>query len=369
MLDWGVHGVMKLIWTCSWFLVPVWLLLTWWSHKKRRLQGNLFGDQKLVYATVKSAIWKSKQDHIRARSGDPGQALRLIRGSVRRRENLRIFLITIALFAVAIALGRPQWGLRQEEIHQQGIDIVLCVDTSESMKAQDVAPGRLDKARSEIATLLTQLDGNRVGLVGFATTTRLHCPLTLDFRGLRSILDHSLSYGPGTDVEAAVVACKRILEGSDARTRAIVMISDGEDHGGDIDNAIDIARESGIRVFTLGVGTPEGGPIPLGKAENDGYKKKNGELVWTRLEEETMERLARETGGKYFPTTATETEAILLAQEIDKLEKSEFSQTMTTHREDHFGIFLLIAVLMIALEIAIESIGSITWEDADEIAR
>jgi len=368
MLTWGVHGIMRIIWIFSWCIAPLWLLMNWWSHKRRRAKGKSYGDQKLVYATIRQSAWRTEKDYVKARSGDTGQALKLIRQALRSRENLKILLITVALLSIATAIGRPQWGMRQEEVHQQGVDLVLCVDTSESMKAQDIAPSRLDKARSEIASILSQLDGNRVGLVGFATTTRLHCPLTLDFRGLRSILDNSLSFGPGTDVEAAVSACVRILKNSDARTKAILLISDGEDHGGDIDNAIELARTNNIRIFTLGVGTLEGGPIPLGKAENDGYKKKNDEIIWTKLEEDTMNRLADETGGAYFRITGTETEALSLIQEIDKLEKSDFSQTMTTHREDQFGIFLLIAAMMIALEVVLEPVGRLIWEDADEIA-
>ncbi len=144
------------------------------------------------------------------------------------------------------------------------------------------------------------------GLVGFATTTRLHCPLTLDYRGLRSILDHSLSLGPGTDIEAAVTACLRVLKNSEARSRAIVIISDGEDHGGNIDKAIEMARSEGIRIYTVGIGTPEGGPIPEGDVGSGGYKKKNGELVWTKLDESTLVRMSDATEGRYFRVTPTE---------------------------------------------------------------
>ncbi|HPQ41610.1 MAG TPA: VWA domain-containing protein [bacterium] len=367
MLTWGVAGPARFLWLAAWLLLPAWIALIWYGHRQRRRQGRRFGEIRLAYRTIDPRIWKSAADHRRALSGPSDQNRRLVRNSLRIRSNLKTVILMTALVMILAALGRPQWGSRQEEVHQQGIDLVLCVDTSESMKAQDVAPSRLDKARSVIGSLLSQLGGNRVGLVGFATTTRLHCPLTLDFRGLRSILDHSFSFGPGTDVEAAIAACVRVLEHSDARSRAVVLISDGEDHGGDLDNAIDMARKNGIRIFTLGIGTPEGGPIPLGDGEADGYKKKDGELVWTRLEEDTMKRLAEETGGKYYRATATETEAVQLAADVAGLEKSEFSQTVVTRREDQFGIFLLIAALLLALETALESYRTIAWEDADEV--
>lgn len=366
MLDWGLQGSMKFWWYCSWSIIPLYLVLTWWSHKRRRSQGRVFGDPALIYASIPSSYWKSKKAYRKSRAGDTGHVLSLIRRSKRFRENAKTVLITLALISILMAAGRPQWGLKQEEVHQLGVDIVLCVDTSESMKAQDIAPSRLDKARSIIASLLNQLSGNRVGLVGFATTTRLHCPLTLDFRGLRSILDHSFSFGPGTDIEAAMSACIRVLDNSDARTRTIILISDGEDHGGDIDKAIQMARGADIRVFSVGVGSLEGGPIPLGEDEDDGYKKSNGELIWTRLEEETMTRLAQETGGAYFRATAVESEVVALTRAVDALEKSDFSQTMTTRKEDQFGLFLLLAGLLLAIELAMESVGTVNWEDADE---
>jgi len=367
MIHWGLQGWFRGVWVAAWLLVPAWIILVWYSHRKRRKQGDRFGDITLLFRTIDSRIWRTSDDRRRARSGPSKHNRYLVRNAIRSRANLKTGLLILSLFLILIALGRPQWGARQEEVHQQGIDLVLCVDTSVSMKAQDVAPSRLDKARSEIASLLSYLSGNRVGLVGFASTTRLHCPLTLDFRGLRSILDHSFSFGPGTDVEMAIEACIRVLENSDARSRAVVLISDGEDHGGDLDRAIERAREHRIRIFTLGIGTPEGGPIPLGDEEDDGYKKKNGELVWTRLEEDTMRRLAEETGGAYYRVTAMELEAASLADDIERLEQSEFSQTMVTRREDQFGIFLLIAALLLAVEMVLEPYRTLSWEDPDEV--
>ena len=366
MLDWGVTGMMRVVWYLSWSLGPLWLVLTWWSHKRRQKQGQKFGEPRLTLATATSSIWKTESHLRQARSGKKETVVNLIRSSLRRRENMKTILVLLALIAISVALGRPQWGHRQEEVHQQGVDMVLCVDTSVSMKAQDVAPSRLDKARSEIGSLLAQLSGNRVGLVGFATTTRLHCPLTLDFRGLRSILDHSFSFGPGTDVEAAISACARVLESSDARTRVVLLISDGEDHGGNIDRAIDLANNANIKIFTLGIGTREGGPIPLGDKEDDGYKKVKDELVWTRLEDDVMRRLAAETGGEYFEASSTETEVLAITTAIDQLEKSEFSQTMTTRREDQFGWFLLLAAFLLALEIVFDPVGTIAWEDSSD---
>ncbi|MBN1878997.1 VWA domain-containing protein [bacterium] len=364
MMGWGIQNTTA--WVVSWFLIPAFIFLVLWSHRRRIKNATRFGDLKLVLANLPDSIWKQPSDEIKNRSGDPAQRLRLIRRNLRYREISKVLMMMIALLAILTAMGRPQWGTRQEIVHQMGIDLVLCVDTSESMRAQDVAPDRLNKARSIINSLLSQLDGNRVGLVGFATTTRLHCPLTLDYRGLRSILDYCLTLGPGTDIEAAVAACLRVLQNSEARSRAIIIISDGEDHGGNIEKAIDMARSNGVRIYTVGVGTLEGSPIPEGDTGSQGYKKKDGELVWTKMEESVLVQLADKTGGRYFRASPEETEARILASEIRNLETTEFSQTMTTRQEDQFGIFLLLALLFLSMDCALDRIGTIRWEDRHE---
>lgn len=363
-MEWGVQNLYA--WFAGWLLIPVLIGLVIWSHRRRMRFMTRFGDLKLLFSSVPDEIWKPGSDAERSRSGDPAQRTRLLRQALRHREWIKAALVTLAVAAVLIAFGRPLWGSRQEVVHQMGIDLVLCVDTSESMLAQDVAPDRLEKAKSLIGSLLEELDGNRVGLVGFATTTRLHCPLTLDYRGLDSILEHCLTLGPGTDIEAAVAACLRVLKNSEARTRAIVILSDGEDHGGNIDKAIETARANGVRIYTIGIGSSEGAPIPEADSGSEGYKKKNGELVWSRLDETVLSRMADQTGGRYFRASPGESEAGMLASEIRGLDKTEFSQTVTTRKEEQFGVFLLFALLCLSLDAVLSRVGTVRWEDRHE---
>ncbi len=362
----GVTGFMFWLWITGWICVLLLLALSWWGNRKRRRDIDRFGKQSVLYRVFTPDIWHSQQDHELSERGNQERQVRLIRRSLRRRRNSKLALFILAMICLVMAAGKPRWGNRQEEIFQEGIDLVLAVDSSFSMKAEDTAPNRLEKAKSEVAALLERITGNRVALIGFATTTRLHCPLTLDFRGLRSILDHSISLGPGTNLENAVQASLRLLATSEARGKAIVVISDGEHHEGDVQRAIETARSAGIRIFTLGVGTPEGGPIPESGDARDSYKKQNGELVWTRLEEEPLKTLSRETGGKYFRATAIESEIDALAEQINGLEKTEFSQTVTTRKEERFGIFIFLAIIFLALESVLGDYRRLHWERSDD---
>ena len=260
------------------------------------MDAEKFGRYKTILRLMPDDIWKTQSDAQQAHTGDQEIRVKLVRRAFRRRRNLKYSLLLIAAAAIILAFGHPQWGTRQEEIFKRGIDLVLLVDTSYSMNAQDIAPSRLEKAKSEIDSLLNLLEDNRVALVSFAETTRLHCPLTLDFRGLESILDHSLNMGPGTNLKSAVDESLRVLQKSTARTKAILLISDGEDHEGDIDSILNELEAQNVKLFALGIGTPEGGPIPdvenspSADLKNAGYKKKNGEIVWTKLVEEDLIR-------------------------------------------------------------------------------
>ncbi len=364
-MEFGVSGTDWILWFAGWCSIFVVVVVIWIGGRKRHEDGERFGQMNVIYRTVTNALWKTSEDLENAGSGDPVHQVRLVRRALRSRRNVKMVFLVGAMVCLVIALGKPRWGMRQEEIYQRGIDIVLLVDTSESMKAEDIAPNRLEKARSEIASLLENLEGNRIALIGFASTTRLHCPLTLDFRGLRSILDNSLTLGQGTNVENAINEGLGLLTKSTARTKAMIILSDGEGHEGDIEKAIQSVRAAGVQIFGVGIGTPEGGPIPEndGQTPGDGYKKRNGELVWTKLDETTMIRLAKETDGAYYRATPSEQETTSIAAQIENMEKSEFSQTMTTRREDRFGIFIFLAIFLLAIEAALGDFRPIVWED------
>jgi len=363
MMEFGVTGFEQWIWITAWFAVPSIVFLLWWGEKKRKSDGKKLGQFNTIFRLVTDDIWKTGSDAQKARYGDQNIRTKAARLAFRKRRNIKSIFLVLAIVCMILAMGKPRWGAKQEKIYKQGIDLVLLVDTSKSMKAEDVAPSRLAKAKSEIAALLAQLENNRVGLVGFASTTKLHCPLTLDFRGLRSILEHSLTLGTGTNIEKAVLKALQVLKGSDVPSKAIIIISDGEGHEGDIDNVIQMAQNTNVNIFCLGIGTMEGGPIPETSGNGSAnYKKQHDKLVWTKLTETSLKKIAEETGGQYFRASDTEIEAKSLADEIKSMEKTRFSQTVTTRKDEQFGFFLILAILFLAIELCLGDFGSVTWE-------
>jgi Ca-activated chloride channel homolog len=353
-MSWGASGLNFFFWMGSLLIAIFIIVIVWIGRRMNKKDIQRFGYPPTLYRIFTNEIWKSHIDVNAMQTGGSIRTSKLIRQNLKKRRMLKDVLLFAALVLIIIASGRPQWGVRQEPVVQQGIDLVILLDTSESMKVEDVAPNRLAKAQSEISALLDSMQGNRVALIGFASTTRLHCPLTLDFRGLKSILMNSLSYGIGTDLEAAINEGLRVLRSSESKTKAFVVLSDGENHEGDLESAVQAVQQAGVRIFAIGIGTPEGGPIPE-QAENgeESYKKRNGELVWSRLDETTLQTITEATSGAFFRASGTETEALTLSNMIQQLEKTEFSQKVTTHQEERFGIFLIVAVLLMAVEAAL----------------
>ena len=363
-MDFSASGIHYWVWILCWISIVGVLWTIRRGHKRARKNLDRFGRVGTLFRLIPDEIWRSETDAEKAQRHDPAYAVKSIRRNLRSRRRIKEIILVMALILIVIAVGRPRWGVKQEDIFQKGIDIVLLIDVSLSMKAQDIAPSRLDKAKSEIATILSMLENNRVGLVSFATSTRLHCPLTLDFRGLRSILDHSLSVGPGTNIANAVSGALRVLNKSDARSKAVILFSDGEGHDGDISEVTRELNAAGVHLFCVGIGTLEGGPIPeVSEEGSSGYKKSQGELIWTKLDEDSLKQLAVNTGGAYFRATDMELEAIQLTNAINSLEKTEFSQTVTTRKEERFAVFLLIAVILLALEAGLGDFRAMVWED------
>ncbi len=266
------------------------------------------------------------------------------------------FLLVTALIFLVVALAQPQWGEEKKKIKRKGIDLIFLVDTSLSMLAEDVKPNRLEKARFEMRSFLRHLKGDRVGIVTFAGSGFLQSPLTLDYSAFSLFADSiEVGYIPdmGTSMSEGIHTAVRSLPGDTNKHRAVVILSDGENMEEDIQNAIESAKKAGVRLYTIGIGTKAGEPIPL-KSETgkmSGYKKdKFGEVVISKLNEPLLGKIASETEGLYFPATPGETETGLIYQHIQSLGKKEFKEQLLVEREDHFQSFLLIGILLLLLE-------------------
>lgn len=291
------------------------------------------------------------------RMASPSVAERLMPYASPRRRRWKAAIVSVAMLFVGIALIGPRFGSQIKEVKREGVDLIIALDVSLSMQAQDVAPNRLDRSRNEIKKLLDDLAGDRVGLVLFSGDAFLQCPLTNDYGAVRLFLDVAnpgLIPTPGTDFGAAlrtaISAFDNATEESDEqRTQALLIISDGENHVPDIDQLLNEARREGIVIFSAGVGETDGVPIPVAR-NRDGavYKKdRQGQVVTTRLEEEMLQKLAED--GAYFRIAKTASSLSKITTALDRLEKNEFGVEQFEEYDEKFqwplafAIFLLLA--------------------------
>lgn len=323
-----------------------------WSHPSALLA------LLAVPAAVALFAWAAarRREALAAFAG-PEQA-RSAEGLARRRRR-QAALVVLALGALALALAGPRYGLQQREARQEGLDLVIALDLSNSMRAEDVAPSRLERAKFEIGRLLEGLAGSRVGLVIFAGEAFLQCPLTTDFGALRLFLEAAepdLIPTQGTDFAEMLRAALQALEPDEAegepRTRALLVVSDGEDHSEGFRSALASAREAGIALFAAGVGTPEGAPIPLRRGGRlVGHKTdRRGEVITTRLVEGSLRRLAE--GGAYVRLGHEGGDLGDLSGALARLERSVLAAEALEAHAERFQWPLALALLLLAVRIA-----------------
>jgi len=269
-----------------------------------------------------------------------------------RAAGLATVLLLLAALLVVVGAARPQRGSQYVTATRKGIDLIIALDVSESMLAEDLKPNRLLRARHEIASILDRLEGDRVGLVAFAGAAFVQCPLTLDYAAARMFLEYmgpDLIPEPGTNLADALEVSARAFESEGDGFRALVLISDGEDHLGEVEAAAREARKMRVRVFTVGIGSESGEPIPIRNAEGevDGYKKdRDGKIVMTRLNELPLREIADQTGGLYVRAGGTlGLERIL--DEIAGMEKKELSGGIRMLYEDRYSYFVWPALVLL----------------------
>jgi Ca-activated chloride channel family protein len=270
------------------------------------------------------------------------------------KATLRTLLILGFFLFGILALARPQWGARLEEIRRRGVDIIVALDSSFSMNAEDVAPSRLQKAKGEIRTLVEKLRGDRLGLVCFAGSAVLQCPLTLDYAAVLMFLDAAdtqVISDPGTSLAAAIATADASFIAKERRYKVLILFTDGEDLQGQVDPAARKARDAGVVIYTVGVGSPEGRPIPVRDANGNivEYRKdSDGQVVVSRLDERNLAKIAGETGGRYFRATTSETEMDQLCREISGMDKKELDSRLFQNFEDRFQYPLGVALALLA---------------------
>jgi len=270
----------------------------------------------------------------------------------RRRPLWRTLLRILALAMLVVSLAGPKWGFHWQEVKREGIDLIVALDTSRSMLATDVKPDRLERAKLAVLDLLPRLNGDRIGLVAFAGTAFLECPLTVDYaafeRSLRGVEVGIIPRG-GTALARAIDTS---LEGFDARQgkyEALILITDGEDHEGDVKAATQRALDHGVKIYTVGIGTPEGELIP---SPDGGFvKDRSGQVVKSRLDDAPLKEIALATGGAYVqglgPSLGLDQ---VFDDHIAKMERREVASALERRYEERFQWPLAAALVLLAVE-------------------
>jgi Ca-activated chloride channel homolog len=269
---------------------------------------------------------------------------------------LKMILVTLALALLTLAAANPQVGTRLEEVKQTGIDVFILLDVSGSMSAEDIKPNRLEKAKYQIADLINKLRGDRIGLIIFSGDAYVQIPLTTDYSAANlflSAVDIKSVPQPGTAIAAAINLATKSFDYKAGTQKVIAVITDGEDHEGDIEKSVADAVDKDLKIYTIGLGSPEGVPIPVYNSQNQtiGFKKdKDGTTVLTKLNEPILKEIASKGNGKYYRGNNYEDYLDQIFKELSSLEKTEFGTKKVTDYEDRFYYFLAPAILLLILE-------------------
>lgn len=317
-----------------WWLIttPVFVIayIIYTKHKRRQLME--FGDQELVAQLMPDAS--------------------------KGRPIWKFCLLLLAWVLLIVAGSRPQYGQQEKTIKRQGIEVMVALDISNSMLAEDVAPNRLDRAKQILSKMIDNMVDDKVGLVVFAGEAFTQLPITCDYVSAKMFLNTitpNLISTQGTAIGAALQTAVTSFGATESEAgRAIILITDGENHEDDAIAAAKQAQELGIQVFVVGIGKPEGSPIPK-PGSNDYFKDRSGQVVVSRLNEEMCQQIAAAGKGIYVRCDNTNTAMRALQQELDRMATAELESTVYADYNEQYQSFVLIALLLIVIEFFILS--------------
>jgi Ca-activated chloride channel family protein len=275
------------------------------------------------------------------------------------KRYLKQTLLLLTLACLILTVANPLVGTRLEEVKREGIDLFVTLDVSLSMKAEDIRPNRLEKAKRDVSELLKKLSGDRVGLIVFAGDAFVQFPLTSDYTAadlFLSAIDVDAVPVPGTQIGQAIeLALSSFIKESPAQ-KAIIVVSDGENTEGDFMSAAEDAKRAGVRIYSVGMGTLEGGPIPLYDANGNraDYKRdRKGSIVLSKLDETALRRIAEATGGRYYRATSAGNEIEDIFKEINSLQKAEFGTKQVAGFESRYQYPLACAIFFLLIELMV----------------
>ncbi|MCF2736376.1 MULTISPECIES: VWA domain-containing protein [Bacteroides] len=285
--------------------------------------------------------------------GDPELMAHLMPNVSKYRPDVKFWLVTAALVMVIFMLARPQFGSKMETVKRQGVETVVALDISNSMLAQDVTPSRLEKSKKLVSRLVETFNNDKVAMIVFAGEAFTQLPITSDYISAKMFLETispSLITTQGTDIRGAIDLAMKSFTPNEGVGRAIVLITDGENHEGGAVEAAQQAAEKGVRVFVLGVGSPDGSPIPV-EGTNDFRRDKDGNVVVTKLNEQMCQEIAKAGNGMYVRVDNTNNAERALNAEINKLAKADVETQVYTEFDEQFDVLAWLALILLAADV------------------
>ena len=287
--------------------------------------------------------------------GDPVLMAQLMPDVSKYRPDVKFWLVFAAIGLFAVLLARPQFGSKLETVKRQGVEVMIALDIPNSMLAQDVQPSRLEKAKRLVAQLVDKMENDKVGMIVFAGDAFTQLPITSDYISAKMFLESinpSLISKQGTAIGAAINLATRSFTPQEGVGRAVIVITDGENHEGGAVEAAKAAAEKGIQVSVLGVGMPDGAPIPV-EGTNDFRRDRDGNVVVTRLNEQMCQEIAQAGDGIYVRVDNSNAAQKVIAQEINKMAKADVETQVYTEFNEQFQAVAWIILLLLLAEMLI----------------
>ncbi len=308
----------------------------------------------MIALFIAQQLWKKR---VQRRFADPGLLRRLAPEMSQFKPALKLLVLLTGLSFLILGLVNPKIGTRLETVKREGVDIVFAVDVSKSMLAEDIAPNRLEKAKRLVSEIINSLASDRIGIIAYAGQAFPQLPITTDYGAAKMFLQSmntDMLSSQGTAIGDAIELASTYYDDEEQTNRVLFIVSDGEDHSeSSVTDAVELAVEEGIEIFTIGVGTSKGGPIPIKRNGVVERLKKDseGQVVITKLDEAMLEQIAEEGNGQYINGEITEKAVAYIRDQLNQMDKKEFEAKQYAEYKDQFQWFLGIGLLLLFLDI------------------
>ncbi len=310
-----------------WLVIPILIFLFWYAERKKKEALRKFGDWNVI--------------------------IRLMPNLSKTRPIFKFAFSILALFFLILALSQPQFGSKLREVKRQGVEIMIALDVSNSMLSEDISPNRLSASKRAISKLVDKLRNDKIGLIVFAGDAYVQVPITTDYRATKMFLKTittNVVPKQGTNIASAIELAAKSFTAEEGKTRAIIIITDGEDHEQKAIEAAQMAKEQAIRVYTIGMGGTKPKPIPLEEGSNEFKKDANGSIVMSKLNEQILKQIALESDGVYVRANNSNSGLDLIFDEINALDKMELESNIFDDYEDRFQYLLAIVLFILVFD-------------------